>query len=243
MRLKKPLVALSALLFCLARISFSQASHASYQTPAATATLASGDFVHGAMQSMPWDRAVFLDGGLGTSGETGDRFLNAGVRLGKVLTAPAAPGILRGQFEYAIELIPYWQAFTPKQTYTLESGNPPQPRQVTTGGTYTGLSITPIILRWNLVRQPDRWRRVMPWVQGAGGFIWTNHKFPPNGPRGTSVWNFEPQFGVGMHYFVKPGQSITFAANAVHISSASLGDSNPGVNATVRFQIGYTWWK
>jgi hypothetical protein len=99
--------------------------------------------------------------------------------------------------------------------------------------------MTPIILRWNLVR----WRRVMPWVQGAGGLIWTNHKFPPNGSKGTSVWNFEPQFGLGLHYFVKPRQAITFAANAVHISSASLGDSNPGVNATVRFQVGYTWWK
>jgi hypothetical protein len=29
----------------------------------------------------------------------------------------------------------------------------------------------------------------------------------------------------------------------VHISNASLGDSNPGVNATVQFQIGYSWWK
>ncbi len=192
---------------------------------------------------MPWDRGLFLDGGLGTSGETSDHFLNAGVRLGKVLTAPAAPGIFRGQFEYAVELIPYWQAFTPKQSYTLIAGNPPQIRQVTTGGTYTGLSITPIILRWNLVRRTGHWKRVLPWVQGAGGLIWTNHKFPPNGPRGTSVWNFEPQFGVGLHYFLKPGSAITFAANAVHISNASLGDSNPGVNATVRFQIGYTWWK
>jgi hypothetical protein len=32
------------------------------------------------------------------------------------------------------------------------------------------------------------------------------------------------------------------AASGVHISSASLGDKNPGVNASVQFQIGYTWW-
>ncbi len=188
---------------------------------------------------MPWDRAVFLDGGLGTSGETSDHFLNAGVRLGKVLTPPVGPGILQGQFEYAIELIPYWQAFTPKQIYVLSIPNTSLDRQITTGGTYSGLSVTPIILRWNLVHA----KRVMPWVQAAGGLIWTNHKFPPNGPRGTSVWNFAPQFGVGIHYFLKPTQSITLGANAVHISSASLGDSNPGVNATVQFQIGYTWWK
>jgi lipid A 3-O-deacylase len=29
----------------------------------------------------------------------------------------------------------------------------------------------------------------------------------------------------------------------MHISNASLGDANPGVNATVQFQIGYSWWK
>ncbi len=238
--MKKPVTCIVVLLFCLAQVSYSQTTESSLQqhaTPASAPSAANGDNVHPLMQHDPWDRAVFLDGGLGTSGETDDHFLNAGVRLGKVLTDASGPGLLRGQFEYAIELIPYWQAFTPKETYTLTTVHPP--RLVTTGGTYTGLSVTPIILRWNLVH----WKRVMPWVQGAGGLIWTNHKFPPNGPRGTSVWNFEPQFGLGIHYFVRPRQAITFAANAVHISSASLGDSNPGVNATVRFQIGYTWWK
>ena len=52
------------------------------------------------------------------------------------------------------------------------------------------------------------------------------------------MWNFTPQFGVGFQYFLKPRRSITFNANAVHISNASLGDDNPGVNATVQFQIG-----
>lgn len=191
------------------------------------------------MERMPWDRAVFFDGGFDVSRRSTDHFLNAGVRLGKVLTGPVGPGVVRGQFEYAIELIPYWQAFTPKQTYTLAGSD----QRVTTGGTYNGLSITPIILRWNLVRQQGHSQRWMPWVQAAGGLIWTNHKFPPNGSRGTSVWNFSPQFGVGIHYFLKPTQSIAFGANAMHISSASLGDSNPGVNATVQLQIGYTWWR
>lgn len=208
-------------------------------SPAAAKIDASNDPVHDVMQHKPWDRGAFIDGGFGTTGETGDHFLNAGFRLGKVLTGAAGPGLLRGQFEFAIQLIPYWQSFTPKTTYSLTTGSPPQTREVTTGGNYTGLSLTPVIFRWDMVH----WKRVMPWIQGGGGLIWTNHKFPPNGARGTSVWNFEPQGGVGIHYFVKPKQSITFGANAVHISNASLGDANPGVNATVQFQIGYTWWK
>lgn len=198
------------------------------------------------MRRNPWEAGVFIDGGLGTSGEEDDHFLNAGVRLGKVLTGAALPGVLRGQFEYAVSFMPYWQAFTPKETTLITNGYlfPLSPFAVETttlktGGSYHGVSITPIILRWNLVH----WRRVMPWLQGAGGVIWTNHKFPPNWTRGTSVFNFTPQFGVGTYYFLNSRHAISFGANAVHISNASLGDANPGVNATVQFQIGYTWWK
>jgi len=60
---------------------------------------------------------------------------------------------------------------------------------------------------------------------------------------GTSVWNFEPQFGVGAHYFLNDRHSIDFGAQAIHISNASLADRNSGVNALVQFQLGYTWWK
>ncbi|MGC2163940.1 MAG: acyloxyacyl hydrolase, partial [Silvibacterium sp.] len=143
-----------------------------------------------------------------------------------------------------------WQSFTPpphvaetrvenSSGQTVGYTNEPY-----SGGTFTGFSITPIILRWNLVPT----RRFAPWVQGAGGLIYTTHKYPPDVlvthgvPGGTSVFNFTPQFGIGVHYFVKPRRSIDFAANAIHISSASLGDRNPGVNASVQFQIGYTWW-
>jgi hypothetical protein len=92
--------------------------------------------------------------------------------------------------------------------------------------------------------------------------VWTDHKYPPFGgppvaPPGisltsfgnnaanddTSVFNFTPQFGVGTHYFLHGDRSIDFGANAIHISSASLGDKNPGVNASVQFSLGYSWWK
>jgi lipid A 3-O-deacylase len=197
----------------------------------------------------PWEIGAFLQGGFGTNSRDDFDFLSAGVRLGKVITDEHLPGILRGQFEYAGELMPYWQSFTPaphialtKYIYDGQVGYAYFPYG---GGTFTGVSITPIILRWNL--KPSR--HVVPWLQAAGGLIYTTHKYPPDilvphgEPGGTSVWNFSPQFGIGFHYFVKPRRSIDFAANAIHISSASLGDRNPGVNASVQFQIGYTWWK
>lgn len=202
-----------------------------------------------ALATDPWEIGAFFQGGLGIGDRSNFTFTSAGVRLGKVITDQHLPGFLRGQFEYAIELMPYWEAYTPaphiaetKYQYDGHTGYVLEPYG---GGTYTGVSITPIILRWNFAPS----RRFAPWFQGAGGLIYTPHKFPPDilvphgTPGGTSVFNFTPQGGIGFHYFVKPRRSIDFAANAIHISSASLGDRNPGVNASVQFQIGYTWWR
>ncbi len=66
---------------------------------------------------------------------------------------------------------------------------------------------------------------------------------PHGTPGGTSVWNFSPQGGAGIHYFTRRGRSWDLGINGVHISSASLGDRNPGVNASVEVQLGYTFWK
>ena len=68
-----------------------------------------------------------------------------------------------------------------------------------------------MIFRWNFLTQS---RRIQPWFQAAGGLIYTTHKFPPNVHEqqnrrwdvidgGTSVWNFSPQGGVGVHYFLR----------------------------------------
>jgi lipid A 3-O-deacylase len=220
-----------------------------------TATVEETPF-HRAGNHLPFEFGALIQGGNGlTEDRDGFRFLMAGAHAGKVLYNNNAQGMWRGNFEYAVELFPYWQSFTP----TFQRANCtaiPNSNDIncsplyTVGGTYTGVSVTPIILRWNF----SGTRRISPWVQGAGGLIWTNHKYPGfgstvlnlnnDGPNAdTSVWNFTPQFGVGFHYFIKPRRSIDFSANAVHISSASLGDKNPGVNASVQFSIGYTFWK
>ena len=204
----------------------------------------------------PFSYGVLFQGGNGiTDMRGGFHFLWGGVQAGRVLTNTIGHGILRGNFEYGMQFFPYFQAFTPKfdrvsclqvpGSGVIECSSP-----YTVGGTATGLSLTPIILRWNFARHGH----FVPWAQAAGGVLWTNHKFPAygstvpnltvNGPNGeTSVWNFTPQGGIGFHYFTKPRRSIDFSANATHISSASLGDRNPGVNASVQFTVGYSWWK
>jgi hypothetical protein len=213
--------------------------------------------------SMPWEYGALIQGGNGvTEDRNGFHFLMAGVHVGKVLTQGTGTGRLRGNFEYAVEVFPYWQSFTPKFQKSSCFATPTAGTSYvaqglycsplyTVGGTFTGVTVTPIILRWNLTHG----RRLMPWVQGAGGLLYTTHKYPAFGSGTTlnltndgpnaeaSVWNFTPQGGVGVHYFVKDKHSLDFSANAVHISSASLGDKNPGVNASVQFSLGYTWWK
>ncbi len=197
----------------------------------------------------PWEYGVFFGGGVGVGDRSDFSFTNAGARAGKVLTDQHGPSFLRGQFEYAGEILPYWQSFTPapgerptRYSFDGQNGSVLLPYN---GGTFTGVSITPIMLRWDL--KPHR--RFAPYLQGAGGLLWTNHKYPPDVivpkgfPGGTSVWNFTPQGGLGLHYFLRDRQAVDFQVSAVHISSASLGDRNPGVNASIQFQIGYSWWR
>jgi lipid A 3-O-deacylase len=225
------------------------AQSSSSQTVATSSakTLAPAD---DALSNRRWNWGVFFEGGASAAVTPSSTYLSVGARGGKVMTGPFGPGFLRGQFEYSAELMPWWQGRTATfERYNLTATNNPDVAAVAgpykTGGAYNGISVTPVLLRWDLRGS----RRIMPFVQGGGGMIWTNHKFPPVGPlpapghQGTSVWNFTPQFGVGFQYFLKPRRSITFNANAVHISNSSLGDANPGVNATVQFQIGYSWWK
>ena len=215
-----------------------------------TADLAADSPAKSALAKLPWEYGPFFQYMNGAGARSNFHFTAAGFRLGKVITPPLLHGFLRGQFEYAGEIMPYWQAFTPpphtqpQVYYDPTTGLDYNGTIGVGGGTYTGASITPIILRWDFTPH----RKIAPWFQAAGGLIYTTHKFPPDTlvphgqPGGTSVFNFSPQGGVGIQYFRKPGQSLMFAINGVHISSASLGDKNPGVNGSVEFQIGYTWW-
>jgi hypothetical protein len=220
----------------------------------------------------PFRLGALVQGGFGVTENRGSfKFLMAGVNAGKVLTPMAGHGLIRGNFELGVEVFPLWQSYTPTMSrqncVLVPTGNPltsylcSVPFNV--GGTFTGISLTPDVLRWNFAGT----RRFTPWVQGAGGLVWTNHKYPAfGGPpvclpgpciitnpgntlvnnipsANTSVWNFTPQFGVGAHYFMSAKRSVDFGANAIHVSSASLGDKNPGVNASVQFTVGYSWWK
>jgi lipid A 3-O-deacylase len=198
-----------------------------------------------------WEMGPFAYWGVGIGNRSQYKFFAPGFQIGKPVTPVLHAGILSGQFELAGNIQPLWQAYTPgphNQLFQcIEPGGTTFPCELPVGGgTFTGFSITPVIFRWNFLTHSER---LQPWFQGAGGLIYTTHKYPPDVlmphglPGGTSVWNFSPQGGIGVHWFTRRKRSVDLAVNAVHISSASLGDRNPGVNASLQVQVGYTWWK
>jgi hypothetical protein len=165
-----------------------------------------------------WNFAVFAGGGSGLGERTNVQMFRAGARIGRVMTGEMGRGWLRGTFELAGEITPvdyvFWSGY--QNVY--------------------GFGFTPIDLKWNFTRG----RRVVPFAEVAAGLLWTNVNIPPGD---TSQLNFTPGGGGGMHIFVKRDRAITWTLRAVHISNASLGNHNPGVNASVQASLGYTWFK
>ena len=200
-----------------------------------------------------WEYGPFVNWGTGVGDRSNFKFLWGGFQMGRTMFPSVHAGPLSGQFELSGNIMPLWQAYTPaphnETVFFPAPGCPAGGCSAVVpvgGGTYRGVSLTPLIFRWNFLNHSEHFK---PWFQGAGGLIYTTHKFPPaqlvpkGTPGGTSVWNFSPQGGIGFHYFVRSKRSFDLGVNAVHISSASLGDKNPGVNASIQIQAGYTFWK
>jgi hypothetical protein len=204
-----------------------------------------------ARNARPWHYGPFVNYGNGISERSNFHFLSAGVEGGKALTPVLHAGPLSGQFEMAAQIMPLWSAYTPgahTETRTcVGAGGNTFPCQLPVGGgNYFGASITPVIFRWNFATSS---KRVQPWFQGQGGVVYTTHKFPPDvlvphgTAGGTSVWNFTSGAGLGVRWFTSSRRSVDLQVNAIHFSSASLGDRNPGVNAQIQVQVGYAFWR
>jgi lipid A 3-O-deacylase len=195
-----------------------------------------------------WEMGPFVNLGNGLMDRSDYHFFAVGFQLSRSMFPVVHAGPLSGRFEFGGNIMPLWQAYTPAPFQVSVPVSPIYPNGVTEngGGTFTGLTVTPVVFRWNFAPES---RRFTPWFQAQAGAVWTNHKFPPTvevpegTPGGTSVFNFRSGAGIGFHYFTRPRRSLDFALNAEHISSASLGDKNPGVNASLQLQLGYTWWK
>lgn len=165
-----------------------------------------------------WVVGVLAGGGTGLFDRDNVQMVRAGVRVGRVMTGEFGEGFLRGTFELDAEIMPV--------DYVLWGGY----RNV------YGAGINPLVMKWNFTRG----KKVIPYFLAQGGVLWSSHNVPQGD---TSRFNFSEGPGVGLNYFLKPGRSVNIDLRAAHLSNASLGDHNPGINSGLQISIGYNWWK
>lgn len=161
-----------------------------------------------------WSAAVFVGGGTGLSDRTNVQMFRAGGRISKALTRQHK----FGSFEFGAEVAPV--------DYTLWSGYK----------NVYGFSANPVVLKWDF---PAR-GKVKPFFVAQGGLLLTNLNIPPGD---TSSVNFTSGGGLGLNVLTRENRAVTFDVRAVHLSNASLGNHNPGINASLQFSLAYTWIK
>jgi lipid A 3-O-deacylase len=164
-----------------------------------------------------WEFGAFAGGGTGLGKSDNTQFFFAGGRVGRVLTHDHLSGWMRGNFEWAVDMMPLYAVFPPQSAV------------------YGG-SFKPAIWQWNFTSG----KTFAPYVAAAGGVVFSHSNIPPGD---TSYINFTSQGVFGVHIFTRPGRALQLEGAFGHLSSASLGNHNPGYNATFLFSIGYSWFK
>ncbi|HUN88141.1 MAG TPA: acyloxyacyl hydrolase [Terriglobales bacterium] len=171
-----------------------------------------------------WEIGPWLGGGTGLGKGSEFKIINSGVRIGCVLTNVIGDGRFRGTFEWASDIIPL---------YLID-----QPEFYNSGPStwIYAFSATPLVLKWNWVAN----KKVTPYFAAEGGFLLSTKPVP--GPNTSNV-NFTPGGAFGMYVAQTPKHAVDLSIHITHISNASLGNFNPGINATMQFRVGYTWFK
>ncbi len=111
-----------------------------------------------------WELGVFSGGGIGLGKSDNTQFMYAGGRVGLVLTGEHGSGPFRGNFEWAVDLMPFYTVFPPASAV------------------YGG-SFKPVIWQWNFTSG----KKIAPYVAAAGGIVFSTDDVPPGN---TSPVNF-----------------------------------------------------
>jgi hypothetical protein len=153
---------------------------------------------------------VWTGGGHGINGSTSDTGVwNLGLRYGIVITSPHGPGFLKGQLEYALDVVPVW--VIAQKTNTAYGGG-----------------VNPFAFKWILTSP----KKVKPYFEIEGGTLFTNTKVP----EGTSQINFTSSGALGAH-FLRREHNFSAEVRFMHISNAGMTKPNPGIN-TIQVRIG-----
>jgi len=172
----------------------------------------------GPLQNGTWNVGVWAAGATGQEDKSSllqAQVWTSAIYLGRVITDDAGKGWLRGRLEYGFTLVPIFASSGPKPVY--------------------GGGFEPIVLHWHFVRA----RRIVPFIELAGGGVFTNTNFPPGD---TSSFNFTTRGGGGLQIFTSRRHSWDIGLHYLHVSDANLGDDNPAFNG-IQIRIGYHWYR
>jgi hypothetical protein len=154
---------------------------------------------------------IWTGGGHGINGSTSDTGVwNLGLRYGLILTSPHGPGFLKGQLEYAFDVVPAW--VLTQKTNTAYGGG-----------------VNPFAFKW-ILSEP---KKMKPYFEIEGGTLFTNKEIPER----TSQINFTTSGALGVHIL---GEKHNWSAEVrfMHISNAGMTTPNPGIN-TIQVRIGW----
>jgi len=162
-----------------------------------------------------WNKGIFVGGSTSFANTPSAQTFLAGARFGRVLTHEIGTGGLRGSLEMALDIIPINEFWI--------GGN----------AQYAG-AINPLIGKWNFTSG----KSVAPYLAAVGGIVFSPNNLPPGD---TSQVNFTSGAELGAQWFRHERNSLDFAVKIYHLSNASIGNKNPGINGAVQFMVGYTW--
>ncbi len=162
-----------------------------------------------------WNKGFYVGGSESFANTPSAQSFLVAARFGRVLTHEVGQNALRGSFEMAVDIIPINEFWV--------GGN----------AQYAGV-INPFIAKWNFTAG----KTVSPYLAAVGGVVFSSSNLPPGD---TSQINFTSGAELGAQWFRRPRNSLDFAVKIYHLSNASIGTKNPGINGAVQFMIGYTW--
>ena len=152
---------------------------------------------------------LWAGGSPDSTGNMEDRqlFLFA-LRYGRVLAAWESVSL-----EYTLDIFPAAVVFEPGHVRRGSS-------------TIYGAGLSPLGFKVNFAQQS--W--IQPFVAASLGFLYFLDDVPvPHSSR----FNFTPEVGLGVEFFLAPQRALMLGYKYHHISSAGIGADNPGMNSHV----------
>ena len=152
---------------------------------------------------------LWIGGSPDSVGNTEDRqLLLVALRYGRVLAAWEAVTL-----EYTLDIFPAAVVFEPGDVRKGSS-------------TIYGAGLSPLGFKLNFL--PQSW--IQPFIAASVGFIYSQHDIPvPDSSR----FNFTPEAGLGVQFFLAPQRALTLGYKFHHISNAGISARNPGMNSNV----------